>query len=125
MTSRDPLSVETDPAEHAVTSGVRGDGCETAAPVRTWERGEARWSAKLTEADVFEIRRLYADGTSLKALHQAYPQCNKSNLHHIVNGRRWRYLLDTFPPAAGSTPAAPDPGPVHSHVPGVALGRGG
>jgi DNA (cytosine-5)-methyltransferase 1 len=33
--------------------------------------------------------------------------------------------LNTNPPAAGSTPAAPDPGPVHSHVPGVALGRGG
>lgn len=58
------------------------------------ERGEARWSARLTEADVLDIRARYGRGECLKALHVLYPQCSKPNLHHIVHGRRWKYLLD-------------------------------
>lgn len=49
--------------------------------------------SKLKEADVIEIRRRHADGVKLKDLAAAYPRVSKPNLHHIINGRRWRYLL--------------------------------
>jgi hypothetical protein len=57
------------------------------------EKGEARHSAKLTELDVLDIRRLHGEGTALRELVKLYPQCSKPNLHHIIHGRRWRYLL--------------------------------
>lgn len=58
------------------------------------ERGEARWSAVLTENDVLAIRSLYDDGVKLKDLHKRFgDRCSKPNLHHIVHGRRWKYLL--------------------------------
>jgi hypothetical protein len=59
-------------------------------------KGEARPRAVLKEADVIEIRRRYAEGETLKALHADYAgKCSKVNLHHIVHGRRWAYLLPT------------------------------
>lgn len=58
------------------------------------ERGEARWSARLTEAEVLEIRARHADGEPLRDLHARFPQCSKPNLHHIVTGKRWKYLLE-------------------------------
>ncbi len=58
-----------------------------------YERGERRHSAVLTEGDVIEMRRRYAEGETLAELSAAYPACNKSNIHHILNGRRWRHLL--------------------------------
>ena len=62
------------------------------------QRGEARHSARLTESQVLEIRARHAAGELLIDLHRAFPQCSKPNLHHIVTGKRWRYLLSTPPP---------------------------
>jgi hypothetical protein len=58
-----------------------------------FERGERRHSAKLTEADVLEIRRRHGDGRRLVDLARDFPQCSKVNLHHIIHGRSWKYLL--------------------------------
>lgn len=59
----------------------------------TYECGSDRWSAKLTEAEVVEIRSLYKDGMKLKDLAKRFPKVSKPNLHHIVHNRRWRHLL--------------------------------
>jgi hypothetical protein len=62
-----------------------------------YQKGEAHHSSVLTEADVLRIRSLHADGISLKQLSAEYPQCSKPNLHHIINGRRWKYLSIASP----------------------------
>ncbi len=56
-------------------------------------RGTAHHAAKLTEAQVIEIRSRHAAGEALKSLHVAFPQCSKVNLHHIVTGKIWAHLL--------------------------------
>jgi hypothetical protein len=56
-------------------------------------RGVAHHGAKLTEAQVIEIRGRHAAGEALKSLHVAFPQCSKVNLHHIVTGKIWAHLL--------------------------------
>lgn len=54
-------------------------------------RGEAHWNARLTEADVVEIRRLRADGaprTEVAAIYGVHP-------HHvtaITAGRAWGHV---------------------------------
>lgn len=58
-----------------------------------YRRGESHGCHRLTEAQVIEIRARHSDGETLAALHDAFPQCSKPNLHHIVTGKRWRYLL--------------------------------
>lgn len=59
----------------------------------SYQRGEAHPSARLTEEQVIAIRAERGAGASLKALSERYPQCSKVNLHHIITGKRWRYLL--------------------------------
>lgn len=59
----------------------------------TRPRGPECHSARLSEADVIEMRMLAASGVKLADLAAAYPQCSKPNIHHIINGRRWQYLL--------------------------------
>lgn len=56
-------------------------------------RGETHGCHRLTEAQVMEMRARASDGETLAELHRAFPQCSKPNIHHIINGRRWRYLL--------------------------------
>ena len=60
----------------------------------TNQRGPTHTSAKLTEADVLEIRRLWKVNTTLADLARQYPQCSKANIHNIVHGRKWQYLLE-------------------------------
>jgi hypothetical protein len=59
----------------------------------SYQRGESRPSARLTEAQVIAIRAEHGAGATLKTLSEHYPQCSKVNLHHIITGKRWRYLL--------------------------------
>lgn len=64
-----------------------------------YQVGEARPSARLTEADVLAIRAQHLEGKALAEIAAAFPQCSKPNIHHIINGRRWKYLLPAEPEA--------------------------
>lgn len=57
----------------------------------THERGEKRWSAKLTEADVRVIRER-AKTEKLKTIAADYPQVSKVSVHYVIAGKRWKYL---------------------------------
>lgn len=58
-------------------------------------RGEHRPTSVLTETDVLEIRyRHQVKGEQLRAIWLDYKaKCSKVNVHHIIKGRRWKYLL--------------------------------
>jgi hypothetical protein len=55
-------------------------------------RGEEQPSARLTEADVREIRDLYAQGVGPTALGKTYG-VTKENIRAIVKRRTWKHLL--------------------------------
>lgn len=52
-------------------------------------RGESHWSHKLTEAQVLEIRSLYASGTSIRRLALVYSVA-RSTIQCIVHRRTWK-----------------------------------
>ncbi len=55
-------------------------------------RGEERGTAKTTEADVLQIRTLYATGKyKLKELGQMF-DLSLANVHHIVKRRTWTHI---------------------------------
>lgn len=53
--------------------------------------GERNWSAKLTEADVREIRRLRAEGVSCSVLAARYG-VQPSHLSNVASGRAWKHV---------------------------------
>jgi group I intron endonuclease len=56
--------------------------------------GETHGHAKLTEADVLEIRRLFSEGFTRKQIAELYKDKVKlANIKHIINGRAWKHLL--------------------------------
>lgn len=58
------------------------------------QRGEARPTSKLKVPDVIEMRRMHAAGARLHDIHFKFAdKCSKPNVHHIVTGKRWKYLL--------------------------------
>ena len=56
-------------------------------------RGSKHFAAKLTEADVLEIRNLLAAGRTYRLIANAYG-VNKSNIAHIARGRNWKWLTN-------------------------------
>lgn len=67
-------------------------GSPRKTPVATnHERGESRWNAKLTEADVIEIRML---GPLVKsAAIAAMFGVSESNVGLILNRKSWKHIL--------------------------------
>jgi len=55
-------------------------------------RGERHGSAKLTEANVREIRRLFAEGNTKVAIGRAMG-VTATNIGYIVSGKRWQHVL--------------------------------
>lgn len=66
--------------QHAVDSGL----------YETW-RGEQTTMAKLTEADVVEIRRRHANGAKQKHLAREYG-VRPGTIHKIVHRQRWQHV---------------------------------
>lgn len=56
-------------------------------------QGTKNGRAKLTEQDVLNIRRLYANGASTSELYKIYPQVSKTTVRNIINGETWKNLL--------------------------------
>lgn len=54
-------------------------------------RGEGRWSAKLTESDVLEIRQLAANGLSHEELATLYP-VERRSISKVIRGERWKHI---------------------------------
>lgn len=55
--------------------------------------GEKNGRAKLTADDVREIRRLWAEGTTRKALYEKYPMVTPTSIRGIINNKTWASLL--------------------------------
>lgn len=64
-------------------------------------RGEQHGSCKLTEADVREILRRHAGGSSIYALAKEY-KVNQGTIRAIVRGATWAHLERPLSPAPGS-----------------------
>lgn len=58
---------------------------------RRQSHGEHRWSAKLTEDDVREIRRRHSAGESAYSLAKAF-NISSSSAENVVNRKRWRHV---------------------------------
>lgn len=59
---------------------------------RNWiPYGEEQWGAKLTRADVLEIRKLAADGVTQTALSRQFGVC-LSQVRNIVQRKKWRHV---------------------------------
>lgn len=56
-------------------------------------RGEKSASSKVTEENVREIRRLYAEGAKLKELAALFPALKEAAISHIVTRRNWAHVL--------------------------------
>lgn len=71
--------------------GTRGDNMRDAAEKGRIAKGHVHWNAKLTEADVEEIRLLGQCGVFQRIIAQAYGirQCNVSR---ILNNKWWRHV---------------------------------
>lgn len=54
-------------------------------------KGSQQPNTSLTEGQVIEMRKAYADGTPLSELAEIYPT-SRSGIGHIVMGRRWKYV---------------------------------
>ena len=74
------VSTPSENAKHALDTGLR--------EVKKGE--ELRWS-KLTDNDVYEIRRLYKEGYTQKRLADIYGVCFQQ-ISRIVNRERWAHL---------------------------------
>jgi len=73
-------------------SPARGDKNGARLYPERLTRGENLWSAKLSEEDVKEIRRLYAAGIlTQKSLRERYEVC-KSTIQAILNRKTWKHV---------------------------------
>jgi hypothetical protein len=63
-------------------------------PIAGGERsaGEKHGNAKLSAENVREIRKLYADGATLRQLGEKFGVSNVS-IHNAVVGETWRHLV--------------------------------
>jgi hypothetical protein len=61
---------------------------------RTGVRGERNVRAKLTAADVLEIRECYASGITQASLAKVFG-VSQPHVSDIVNGKVWRHLYDS------------------------------
>lgn len=86
--------------------GTHQTNSDDAVKHGTKARGE-RLRSKLTEAKVIEIRRMRADGRSMRSIADHF-KVSESNVRAIVRGLTWRHLLPSEQP---ETLVADRPGP--------------
>lgn len=94
-------------AEISRRLGIHHGNCENIVRGRTWKhlprdplktqkrftRGEGAHMAILKEADVIEIRRLYASGLRCVEIQRMYPGVKYGTISSIVLGKNWKHLL--------------------------------
>lgn len=71
--------------------GSQGDNVMDAVARRRHPHGETHGSARFTERDIREMRRLAASGLSQVAIAAAF-QTNKGTVNDIVRRRTWRHV---------------------------------
>lgn len=69
---------------------------EQSAAGRSYQRGTDRPAAKLTDAQVVQIRQAYAHGSKQQDLADQYG-VTQGLISGIVNGRRWRHADGPIP----------------------------
>lgn len=75
-------------------------------------KGGAIWTAKLTEADVLEARRLAASGWPIARIREVFP-INHGALTLAVTGRTWKHLPAAVPNPVKAKPKGGVPGRGH------------
>ena len=63
-------------------------------------RGTSNPRARVTDADVIEMRRLYAEGGGTQAQIGAMFGLGKSQAHNVISGRQWAHVPSTTRPPA-------------------------
>lgn len=74
--------------------GTNADNSRDMTDRERQARGERQGSAKLTEAQVLEIRNIAAGGNVRHSLIAKQFGVSQAQIGHIVTGRRWKYLLN-------------------------------
>ena len=105
-----PVAIDRPPAADVVVDLVELELPAVAPrPVNAWvgptdcfPRGEQHGHAKLTDADVVEVLRRHATGTSIYALAKTY-KVNPGTIRAIVRGETWTHI--ERPPSPAPTPA--------------------
>jgi hypothetical protein len=54
--------------------------------------GESNPRAIVKETDVFLMREMYLNGTTIAEIMKKYPQLERSAVSSIITGRNWTYL---------------------------------
>lgn len=57
-----------------------------------YERGEKRWSAKLTETKVRSIIERTRAGERLRDIAPDFPEVSKVAIHLVMTGKKWRHV---------------------------------
>lgn len=57
------------------------------------KNGDKNGRAKLTTADVLEIRKLHNNGISNSEIYKLYPQVTPTTIRSVINGTSWKHLL--------------------------------
>lgn len=55
-------------------------------------KGTDNGRCKLLEEDVLDIRRLYADGTTVPEIHKKYSMITTTTIHHICKRKLWKHI---------------------------------
>lgn len=75
---------------HLYAGTVKDDACDCVDRGRT-ACGEKNGQAELTESDVHEIRKLYANGWSQRGIAEEYG-ISQSQVSRICSGRGWKHI---------------------------------
>lgn len=71
--------------------GSFSDNMQDAIDRDRFAHSERHWNAKLTQADVLEIRALARSGLTHNSIAERYGRC-RSSITNIVNRRQWRHV---------------------------------
>lgn len=71
--------------------GTRAENCADKVAKGRQNRGETNSNAKVTETDVIEMRRLYANGSTCAELAEKY-SLSGVGVWQIVTGRNWKHI---------------------------------
>ncbi len=78
--------IPRDNMQHAIRTGLRKP-----QPEETRNKGTKNWAAKIRDEDVIEIRKLVAEGATIRAMYERFG-LSKCTVHNIVNRKTWRHL---------------------------------